>query len=338
MIAKLKPNGEVLLKKSSLVNRLYSKSGFGKLDKKGNLLLHPIEATYLLENRKIKLEGKDFQSFFQHCIKIYPRFEIRYLAFRDLRKRGYIVKILDNKPFDFKIKGKQLENQYIVVNSEREEFSIKKILDFLDETNNFFVAVVDEEGDITYYSFSEADLKGNIQKNIFNKAQGILLGDRVIVFEKNCAKELLEKEFFGKPFSEGIQLSFVEAAYLLEKKIVEIIDPRRKKKITVNELIDLAKKVQPDIKERLRVYMDLKEKNLIVKTGFKFGTHFRAYKNDPDMHHAEYLVEIVDNDFTNTWTFLSRIIRLAHSVKKNMVFAVVNDKYLRYISGSWLRM
>jgi len=338
MITKLRPDGKILLKKSSMTNRLHSKSAFGKLDENGNLILHPIEAAYLLENKKIKLEDIDFQSFFENCIKIYSRFEIKYLVFRDLRRRGYLIKILENNLFDFKITGKRIKNRYLSIASEREKFDIKKILKFLDKTKAFLVAIVDEEGDITYYNFSEKDLKGNIEGNTYSRTNGIILGDRVAVFEKNAAAKLLEKEFFGKTFSEGIQLSFIEAAYLLEKKTIDVIDPKRKKKIRVDELINIAKNIQPDIEQRLKVYRDLKKKNLIVKTGFKFGTHFRVYENDPDLHHAEHLVEVVDKKFANSWSFLSKSVRLAHSVKKNMVFAIVNDKHLRYISVSWLRM
>ncbi|OYT57889.1 tRNA-intron lyase [Euryarchaeota archaeon ex4484_162] len=338
MIAKLESNRKILLKKSNLSNRLYSKSGFGKLDKNGNLRLKPLEAAYLLENKKIGLENMDFQSFFEHCIKTHPRFEIKYLVFRNLRKRGYLLEILEDSLFDFKIKGKQIKNQYITISSERDELSMRKILSFLKGSNIFLAAIVDEEGDITYYSFSDINLKGGIRKNVFPRGEGILLGDRVAIFEKNCAKELLEKEFFGKTFSEGTQLSFIEAAYLLEKKIIDIIDPKEDKKIRFKEFIKLARKTQPDIDYRLRVYRDLKERGLIIKTGFKFGTHFRVYKNDPDLHHAEYLVDVVNEDFVTTWSFLSKSVRLAHSVKKEMVFAIINNKHIGYIRVSWMRI
>jgi tRNA-intron endonuclease len=338
MLGKLLSNGKVVIKCSNKTNRLHSKSGFGRVDKKNNLLLSPIEAAYLLENKKIRIEEDktskeiDFSLFLKHSIKNYQKFEIKYLVFRDLRKKGYITKTLENDAFDFKITGKQLKDQKVLAISEREKFDIKQILNFLDKSNEFLATIVDEEGDLTYYNISKSDPRGKIRENVFPKANGIVLGDRVLIFDKKTASELSEKEFFGKPFSEGIQLSFIEATYLLKKNILEIINPKDNKKITPSKLIKIAKETQPDIESRLRVYNDLKKRGLIVKTGFKFGTHFRAYEGDPDSHHAEHLVEVVDKDYTSSWSFISKSVRLAHSVRKNMLFAIVNNKNIEYIS------
>jgi tRNA-intron endonuclease len=70
----------------------------------------------------------------------------------------------------------------------------------------------------------------------------------------------------------------------------------------------------------LSVYHNLKSSGLIVKTGFKYGAHFRVYEGDPETDHSEYLVHGVPFDFESDWEEISRAVRLAHGVRKKMLF------------------
>ena len=96
-------------------------------------------------------------------------------------------------------------------------------------------------------------------------------------------------------------------------------------------------KLQPDIEQRLMVYKDLKQRGLLVKTGFKFGAHFRAYTKKPEETHAEYLVHVANKNFRTLWAEISRAVRLAHSVNKEIVFACVEDDKIDYIRFGRLR-
>ena len=100
---------------------------------------------------------------------------------------------------------------------------------------------------------------------------------------------------------------------------------------------DFIKKSQPDIDQILLVYKDLKKRGLIVKTGFKFGSHFRAYTKKPGETHAEYLIHVVGQNYTVLWAEISRAVRLAHSVNKEIVFAKVENKKIDYIKFGRLR-
>ncbi len=79
------------------------------------------------------------------------------------------------------------------------------------------------------------------------------------------------------------------------------------------------------------MYRDLREKGLVVKTGFKYGTHFRAYDRDPDTEHARYLVHAVPRDLETSWPELSRAVRLAHGVRKEMVFGAADSGGVEYL-------
>ena len=85
-----------------------------------------------------------------------------------------------------------------------------------------------------------------------------------------------------------------------------------------------ARQIESDFDLKFSVYRDLRDKSLVVKTGFKFGTHFRVYKQvegTRKVPHSEYLVHTVPQDHIFLPPVLSRAVRLAHSVRKQMIFA-----------------
>ena len=327
----LKEDYIVITEKKDL-SKLYSKGGFGKVMPQGKLRLNLVEGAYLLEKKKIKIiyddEEISFSSFFDEHVKADSRFEHRYMAYRDLKKRGYRIRCCREGNFDFSLISKQsgdnTREMFVSVWSERERFH----LDIIKELYNnikipFWIAVVDEEGDVTYYEVLKPDLGGDIKMKYQNLGLGILIKNHVFIFDKDASSILLREGFFGKPFSGGLQLSLIEAIYLSEKNVIEIEYNRRDLKF--GELVEIAKKQQPDIEIRYKVYSDLKTRGLSVKTGFKFGTNFRAYERDPHKFHAEYLIDVVDSRFESSWPIVSRAVRLAHSVKKLYTFAMVDD-------------
>ena len=122
----------------------------------------------------------------------------------------------------FKQKNENAPSCIIAAFSERDILDIdatKQLIQQVTKKNNaLWFALVDEEGDLTYYDVSRVNLTGDISEQQYPKGTCILLKNRLIVFDKKLADQLLQKEFFGKPFGEVLQLSFVEALYLLEKK------------------------------------------------------------------------------------------------------------------------
>jgi len=70
---------------------------------------------------------------------------------------------------------------------------------------------------------------------------------------------------------------------------------------------------------------------MVVKTGFKYGTHFRVYEDDPEKTHARYLVHALPEDYSTTWPEMSRAVRLAHGVKKEILFAWVREQGTEYL-------
>ena len=321
---------EVVIENQSEATKNYNKGYFGIM--KGNKLhLHLIEASFLLEMRRIEVEkeGKSLslQDLMNYATSTHKNFEIDYLVFRDLRQRGYVAKICD-KGFDLYPRGEAPHSSppaYLVkAISERTPFYLSKLLKWIEETKNpLLIGIGDEEGDLTYYSAKFFRLRGKMKEEESYEGKITLLHDRCMVWDSSLA-EKIQKNFIGRAFGEGsIQISLTEAAYLAEKGATILKNGR---KISIKAFFRHAKKIQPDIEMRFNVYKHLWQRGLIPKTGYKFGSHFRVYRENPDKGHAPYLVHVLPIDYVSTWTEISRAIRLAHSVRKQMVFACVGDK------------
>jgi len=341
-------NDHIIVKKSSDIGRLYNKSHIGMLVS-GNLLqLNLLEGVFLLDEGKMKLfQNKkliNFPQLLMIAAQQVPEFETKYIVFKDLRNRGHAITLNStNVPITFsKFKGNNENTPSCIIAafSERDILDIdatKQLIRQVSKKNSaLWFALVDEEGDLTYYDISKINLTGDNSEQHYPKGTCILLKNRLILFDKKLAGQLLQKEFFGKPLGEVLQLSFVEALYLLERGILEI-QTNDGKLLSQKKCITLMEKLQPDIEQRLMVYKDLKQRGLLVKTGFKFGAHFRAYRKQPDKTHAEYLIHVVNKGFTSIWAEISRAVRLAHSVNKEFVFARIDNETIDYIKLGRLR-
>ena len=335
-------DNKIIVEKPNDVGRLHNKSHMGKPISENKLELDLLEGVFLLEDEKIRVFQENHEikldELIELAIKNIADFEIKYLVYKDLRNRGHAIKLCKDKKT---ATLNQLKQKFITYTfSERDLLDIdetKKIIKEAEKENKeSWFGIVDEEGDITYYKVTLLELKGKNKESFFKKSTGVLLKNRVIIFDKEVSKNLFEAEFYGKPFGKGLQLSLVEAMYLVERGFIEILN-QDGKKISKEKLIDIIKKSQPDFDLRIIAFRDLKKRGFIVKTGFKFGSHFRVYTAKPDDTHAEYLVHVVPKGFKSPWAEVSRAVRLAHSVNKKIIFARVDKEKIDYIDFGRLR-
>jgi tRNA-intron endonuclease len=136
--------------------------GFGDL--KGNkLMLTPYESFYLVEKQKVVVHSKQTKDELT-LRDIVRKFSIgksaiwiKYLVYRDLRDRGYIVRE-SSKMFDFDIYGKGPMRRLISIVYEGGEASLRKLTKLLSyadsERKELILAVVDRRTDIVYYTLS----------------------------------------------------------------------------------------------------------------------------------------------------------------------------------------
>lgn len=150
----------------------------------------------------------------------------------------------------------------------------------------------------------------------------LLFEDRVVVDDEPSINRLQQKGF-GR-ISEGkLELSLLEALYLVENGSLKV--KINGKNVVASDLTSRA--LEEDFPLRYRVYRDLRERGYIIKTGFKFGAHFRVYeRGEFPKEHSKYLVHCTKESDIISFPELSRSVRLAEGVKKAFVFAVVDEE------------
>ncbi|MFQ6013516.1 MAG: tRNA-intron lyase [Thermoplasmata archaeon] len=337
--------GKVLLTDEADGSRLYNRGYFGNPLPGGGLELDLVEAVYLSETGKLDVTrgGRKIgiKSLFRQGDAVLPNFEIRYLVYRDLRQRGYVVKA-GVPPLDFRVfprgagPDKAPTRYWVLALSERSLFDLGDLEAHLVRVarvrKELLLALVDEESDITYYRVSKASPRGGLQDDLTGvTAEALFLNDRSLVADPDGARTLYEKGFYGKMLGTRLQLSLLETLYLAQRGALVVRRAQTGRKIGLATLQREAVRIQPDFRLRLRVYEDLKERGILVKTGFKYGAHFRGYEGDPDGNHAKYLIHALAEDFTGTWPEVSRAVRLAHGVRKEILLGRTGKEvvYLR---------
>ena len=340
----------VIIKCQKEGSRIYGRGNYGYPLSKGGLELDLIEALYLLESNRLEVvkDGQNvtFEELFNYSSSILENFDILYLVYRDLRSRGFIVR-QESGTFDLSVfpRGKLMSNSrpiYMVrAVSERTSFDIATYTGEISETENrgkeLLYGVVDEEGDVTYYKMSRCEPKGSVlPREKVERTQGVLIRDRIFVFDPQDSLILRESGFYGKMIENVLQLSLIEACYLVKRKEISVYSSQTGKKINLTTLKNFGRSTQDEFDLRLRAFSDARSRGLVVKTGFKYGTHFRAYDGSPDDCHARYLMHAVDADNKTLWPEVSRAVRLSGGVKKEFLFCRIGES-VEYLEFKWFK-
>lgn len=163
--------------------------------------------------------------------------------------------------------------------------------------------------------------------------EGELTEHRVVIWDKDVFDELQESGF-GKVVEDHLELALVEAMFLIDKKKLKVKVEGKKRPMKKKKFYDYATKNERNFHARLIVYSDLREKGFVVKTGFKFGCDFRVYargvkiKKGPKAphEHTKWVVHAIPEEFTCSFSELSRAVRLAQNIRTEMIWAVVDSE------------
>lgn len=280
-----------------IADKLHSR-GFGRRNGKC-LSLSWVEFAYLCERKIIKC---DFSSVLREASGKFRNFDIFYLVYRDLRDRGYVLEVGDTH-----FRGRKNYSMDFYPMSDMDYFRSE---DFLFREFPLMLSVVDTDGEVTYYLVDLIKPKGKYFHLPEDDLSVELLGRRAVLY----SPEHIEFTTFGRSEGEWGHLSVLEAMYLWEKGICN---------------------KKPRVKNRIyRVYKDLRENGLIVKSGFKYGTHFRAYERSME-EHSKYLVHVISR--SEEIQKISRAVRVAHGVRKSLLLSYLNGDKVVYFKVSWVR-
>ena len=133
--------------------------------------------------------------------------------------------------------------------------------------------------------------------------------------------------YYGKVKNNRLELSASEATHLVERGLAEVDE-------SFDGLYDFFSEKDNEFSEKYAAYSDLRERGLIVKTGFKFGAHFRVYERGVNPYkddkgrkdHTKYIVHAVRENKEMSFQEMSRAVRLASNIRAKMLWAVVDSE------------
>jgi tRNA-intron endonuclease len=317
---------------------LYDQSGYGRKTKNG-LILAPVEVLYLVYRDKIEVRNHSYDSLVADFAKNAAFFR-SYLVYQDMRERGYVIQ---TGPHDFRVfkRGQRPgkgESQYMMrVVSERDLIDFKTSQREIKATANMrkqhILAAVDDEGEITYYDVRFHTLKQLPEFKELEASTSNLAGLAVLVYTKEGSG--YDTAFYGKRLDESrIMLSTIEALYLAYSDVITL--GSMEDLISADDYYRLVHETDAELPEKYIVYCDLKKQGYTPKTGYKFGHHFRVYAEVKT--HSEMLVQAVPHGLSLVMHSISRSVRMAHSVRKKMLFACLGDDGITYIEFGRVKM
>lgn len=153
------------------------------------------------------------------------------------------------------------------------------------------------------------------------------------------AYTLYEKSNFGEKSDGKIIYSLAESLFLVEKQKMRIL--WKNKPVLKDELFSKFKKIDKRINVKYPVFRDLRNKGYVVKTALKFGADFRVYEkgSKPGNKHSSWIVFADNESKSFSWQEFSSKNRTAHSTKKKLLVAVVDEEQdVTYYESSWIKM
>ncbi len=317
---------------------LYDQGGFGRREGE-SLRLAPQEAIYLLQRGKIEIEGFDLDRFLAVFAE-QPDVVRSFLVYRDIRERGYAVQ---TGPHDFRVfkRGQRPgtgESLYLVrVLSERDPIRFSELMEEVTTAHNmrklYLLAVVDDEDELTYYEIKIQNLPAIPAAVQFPPIGGVFAGRSVMA--KIPPGSPFEQAWFGSRLDEArLLFSPLETFYLAGIDVLSITADE--KKVSAEEIFSRAVESDSEFLHKSKVYADLRGRGYIPKTGYKFGHHFRVYSGGKA--HSEMLVHAMETGAGMPMSTISRSVRLAHSVKKKMLFACVYTTGIQYIEFARIKL
>ena len=176
-----------------------------------------------------------------------------------------------------------------------------------------------------------------------------LIENFLVVWNHAEGSQLYKTGFYGKPlgipkpkipeFKVPLLLDLMEGLYLIEKKKISIYEGTEKHKVGLRKLRQKAMQLYEEFEEKYAVYRDLRDNNLIVTPGIKFGCDFAVYKYGPGVEHAPYMVSVKKSGSEISATEIVKAGRLATTVRKRFIIAVPNltAKETKYLIFKWFK-
>jgi len=176
-----------------------------------------------------------------------------------------------------------------------------------------------------------------------------LIENFLVVWNAAEGSQLYKTAYYGKPigipkpkvpeFNVPLVLDLMEGLYLVETEQIEIFEKPGETWVDLDVLRQKAKELYDEFEEKYAVYKDIRNSNLIVTPGIKFGCDFAVYKYGPGVEHAPYMVTVKRAGSDISATEIVKNGRLATTVRKRFIIAVPDlaSNHIDYLMFKWFK-
>ncbi|MES2154673.1 MAG: hypothetical protein V4510_06005 [bacterium] len=311
----------VVVKDEAQANRLHNRGYLGAPQPGNTLRLTLTEASWAVAEGRLVVQqdgkGLGLPTLLDFAANRDLTAAAQYAVYRDLRERGLVVRHVAAGLAAWP-RGKGIDGEPdFVVRPHSEDDGIPAT--DLWVSNGMVHAIVDADGAVTYFRATTASPEGTTVEPRFPKTAGQRIGGQVLVTDPTAC-QAMTAAFVGAAGLGGVVLSRAEAAWLEGRGILDV----------AGGADDGA---APTVAATLA---SLRARGIVVRSGFRFGTHLRGYRGDPDAGHAEWIVTCCNADDELPWRLLARAIRVAHGVRKTFLVALAAAD-VQYVALAWFK-
>jgi tRNA-intron endonuclease len=302
MELKYDPRKGIWVEEPASFEKLHRNS-FGT-NRKGKLFLEVEEALYALNFLRGTCLHKKGELGFNELASIYskanPRLFIKYNAFRDWRDRGLILKRIEYLDKGNVRKKPKISRKY----PARKIRKVRLKAEAVWYPKSLYSVMEDEtEGRMLFDEYWIG------QWGIYKQDRGCLL-----------------------------TLEFMETVFLAKHFGLTVRDLETGEKLTHSQILSQVIEEREYAKQLYDVYEDWRLKAFVIKTGFKFGTHFRIYfpgasprNESKEWIHSKHVIHVFPKDQKMLISEWARAVRVAHGVKKTFLLSIPEMKKEDYV-------
>jgi len=262
--------------------------------KKGKLWLEVEEALFLMNFQNADCIGPGGKAIgFNELASAYaekePRFIVRYNAYRDCRDRGLVAKRM--------------------------------------------VGIKKGQGKKGWKRYPAKDIK---LPKLGAKVKAVWYPDSLfsVIEDEAAGKKLFEQNWIGQlgiykqDRGSLLKLDFMETVFLAKHARLKVASAKSGKAIKHGEILEFVTKRREYSRQLYEIYEDWRLKGFVLKTGFKFGSHFRIYFPgarpimDEKWIHSKHVLHVFPKDQKMLISEWSRAVRVAHGVKKTFLLGI----------------
>lgn len=163
--------------------------------------------------------------------------------------------------------------------------------------------------------------------------EGIIEKDKVKIFDNKAIEEFYNASYLGNIEENNngqkiLVLDSIEVLLLCERNRILIWEDndKKKKKYDFEGLLTYFTQFDERLYHKYIVYMDLRKRGYIVRTGYGDGIEFRVYKRGADFEKdsARFLIFPVFEGAPIELRDLDKMSRVAMSSRKDLIVATVD--------------